>query len=834
MPVDNTGKTSARRQPRRPVTEEEQKDIELKRLRGELSCAECRRLKLKCDKSVPCGSCSRRGCESICPLGNLSAGQGTRFILADTDQLHDKIRNMSSRIRQLEEALAILQAVVSSERHPLLATDLLAVKFAAEASQPQAEPSLQERDPAAIDALGTLTLGDKGEVKYFGSSAGAETLLVAEDYSDEEDGNSDPEPSLPEDIAEMGDIFPSGRHLAAKLQHIRTLLPLYPRAVDLCECYLSHGALFFRPFKREELLGPFLQAVYASDATVDAHALSALFFIFALGALFDLRLAPYNGEADRFYGAGRSALGLRAVYDTPLVDTVRAIGLMATYHSHAGKKYSRNSAWCLMGIAAKLSQSVRLALYVDDYRDSARWYTDQKTVQMRRTLFWEVFSADVSHSLALGRPPAINLSYVDCEFPEDDESTVMEDGKVRPGIWRSKYYFSRDIWIALAEATLAAKPPRYATVLDLDRRVRELAVPDSYKPYPTRADGVEDYHSSSASLRSLYFGQYRAVTMLYLHRSFFAQAMLDFPTNPLRSPFATSFLTAYRSASVIIKTTAYQFDRNAEMAMRVWFFLHQMFSAAVVAGAVVTLSPRSNFASSALLDLGSAVDLFERTAKQSHRARLALAVLAKLKERAVNSFSQYAAPTAPTAGPAPPETSAAPTDAVIPDEVAIFGGQTRLLALKHKGRRAKSNSRSASDTPSPSMALTSSSDASGPAEAEFAWLDDIVAASTSNVNMDDPMLGLGPIPEDVYGMLYPQDPASVPQLQFDALQTGMGISAGAAGAAGNSGIGADAVEMGLPTESGMDAAWLAFIQQFGVNLRETSPIVNDSNVSLFE
>lgn len=69
--------------------------------------------------------------------------------------------------------------------------------------------------------------------------------------------------------------------------------------------------------------------------------------------------------------------------------------------------------------------------------------------------------------------------------------------------------------------------------------------------------------------------------MIYLHRSFFAQAMLDFPANPLRSPFATSFLTAYRSASVIIKATAYQFDRCAEMAMRVWFLLHHTFSAAV-------------------------------------------------------------------------------------------------------------------------------------------------------------------------------------------------------------------------------------------------------------
>lgn len=71
-----------------------QKDRELKRLRGEISCAECRRsvsprtisyylltnhsLKLKCDKQVPCGSCARRGCQSICPNGVLTGGQGTR------------------------------------------------------------------------------------------------------------------------------------------------------------------------------------------------------------------------------------------------------------------------------------------------------------------------------------------------------------------------------------------------------------------------------------------------------------------------------------------------------------------------------------------------------------------------------------------------------------------------------------------------------------------------------------------------------------------------------------------------------------------------------------
>ena len=71
-------------------------------------------------------------------------------------------------------------------------------------------------------------------------------------------------------------------------------------------------------------------------------------------------------------------------------------------------------------------------------RDPSRFDLDAKTVQRRRTLFWEIFSSEnlyvgeppcqlVSRSypylqcLALGRPPSIRVSYVDCQYPADDE-----------------------------------------------------------------------------------------------------------------------------------------------------------------------------------------------------------------------------------------------------------------------------------------------------------------------------------------------------------------------------------------------------------------------------
>ena len=73
---------------------------------------------------------------------------------------------MGQRIRQLEDALAILQSTVSAEPHPLLRDGLLPAK-----SSPVKQPDLLAE---TMDAFGTLTIGDSGESKYFGPSAGSE------------------------------------------------------------------------------------------------------------------------------------------------------------------------------------------------------------------------------------------------------------------------------------------------------------------------------------------------------------------------------------------------------------------------------------------------------------------------------------------------------------------------------------------------------------------------------------------------------------------------------------------------------------------------------------
>lgn len=116
-----------------------------------------------------------------------------RFVLADTEKLHSKIGNMSDRIRQLEDALAILQtSVAPGETHPLLDRDLLRVKSsldlhsAVETHEDQHGSLLdtvaeEEGDTEAqtLDGFGTLAVSEDGGSTFYGRSAGSEVRFFS-------------------------------------------------------------------------------------------------------------------------------------------------------------------------------------------------------------------------------------------------------------------------------------------------------------------------------------------------------------------------------------------------------------------------------------------------------------------------------------------------------------------------------------------------------------------------------------------------------------------------------------------------------------------------------
>ena len=96
-------------------------------------------------------------------------------MLAATEHLHKRIAKISNRVRQLEDALASLQAKHYNEPHPLLRDDLLSVNAVQDEDYAgKAEDPGQSNPSECMDAFGTLSISDHGISRFFGPTGGPE------------------------------------------------------------------------------------------------------------------------------------------------------------------------------------------------------------------------------------------------------------------------------------------------------------------------------------------------------------------------------------------------------------------------------------------------------------------------------------------------------------------------------------------------------------------------------------------------------------------------------------------------------------------------------------
>ncbi|KAI0658141.1 fungal-specific transcription factor domain-containing protein [Cubamyces menziesii] len=716
---------------------------ELKRARGAISCAECRRLKLKCDKTVPCSSCKRRGCASICPNGSLTTGQGTRFILADTDRLHRKIAEMSDRIRQLEDGLAILQSSVTRELHPLLSPDLLKIKSGLELHSASSQAGggggiggggtetvvaeeEEEEEGHYVEAFGTLAVRDDGAATFYGRSAGTESLLLEEKphlVLSTLAHSSNAHPDLPPELNRLAETFPSGPSAIPvyDLQElIQNYLPPWQRAVHLRDLYLEQAPWFFGAVTERQLneevlplfyeeaadevrakihmgatagssgpgkLGTSVEAFHLSTANTQptAHDLALIFVVFCFGALTDPAMppAPHNEEATRYYQLTRASLSLEPVLDrSPSMTTVQTLSLMGIYQGLVADEHSIETTWALMGLSSKLAQSIGL------HRDSARWKLSASEVQKRRALFWELFITDCWQALATGRLPTFSLQFVDAELPNDPDQTLADDGTPQPSFPAWKAQWGKECVSSVVMGTLTAQAPKYSVILDLDRRIRDT-------PLPKYAQGPPPQNAGLAQTMSHFMPtNYVHLTLLYVHRCFFAQAIVDCPTDPMRSQYAPSFLAGYRSACTLLGSIREQFTLFPVQIARFWVLWTHAFSACVMMGSVVTRGGTSKTAQAALSELRMACDLFERAAKHGGRACKFLPVVRKLHEKAQAAYFKGFQPLR--------------RDIFTPqadesehfDELSIFSGRTaRTVVTKSNRPQRISPSLSSASTP---------------------------------------------------------------------------------------------------------------------------------------
>jgi len=84
------------------------------------------------------------------------------------------------------------------------------------------------------------------------------------------------------------------------------------------------------------------------------------------------------------------------------------------------------------------------------------------------------------------------------------------ESRVFLAVWRWKHTFTRDVFSQVTELTLSAELPSYDTILELDRRVREQALPPSLNLY--RSSVQDEYTTPSAYIRGRLLFQFRTTS----------------------------------------------------------------------------------------------------------------------------------------------------------------------------------------------------------------------------------------------------------------------------------------------------------------------------------
>ncbi|KAI9440996.1 hypothetical protein H4582DRAFT_1940839, partial [Lactarius indigo] len=652
MPVDLSKPQPDRRKVSREATAGLRQDgmysreIEMKRNRGEISCAECRRLKIKCDKQIPC-----------------------QFVIAATEHLHRRIDRMGDRIRELEDALAG-SLLVDTEK-------------------PEEQPQESEDEGAdeITKSLGTLTVSDHGISRFFGFTGGSDLLLLENDDSagspSQTTESDSSRSSLPLHLQRFSESFPFTPTGTVKqnIDTIRDYLPPWDLALAMAESYLANATWIFRSITRQQLINEMLPAIYGkqtvyADDYSGPHDLALLFSVFALGSVVDVSLpnSTSESEGEHYKQLALAALCQQPVLVKPSVVTIQTLHISAVYSAMLGGDVSGGettleSTWSLVAIACYLAQTV--------HRDPARWESDPRIVQRRRLVFWDLFLADSWNALITGRPPSFNRAFVDCKFPQEgDVPANLDPGEVSSlGAWMFRFGFEGPAEIVAR--TLTSAPPRYSTIQELDRKVHEFRVPPETLQAMRGGPGVDPRSVPvPASMTAFLLSNIQDVLLLYLHRNFFIQALIEDPEDPIRSQYAPSFLTTVRASKNILRTIEEQLPIQPVIFSRFWTIWTFTFSAAVVFAFIATHGPRSPLANDAIIELDRAYTLIEVASQTNYRAKRALVILNRMREKAHRALE------AVRDTPQPPQPDGAVHSVKqeeIEDDFVVFAGRSRVF-----------------------------------------------------------------------------------------------------------------------------------------------------------
>ncbi|EGN96533.1 hypothetical protein SERLA73DRAFT_93018 [Serpula lacrymans var. lacrymans S7.3] len=581
---------------------------------------------------------------------------------------------MTDRIKELEHALQEAQKSTggASGSHPLLRPSVVKDD---DGEQLNLQTLFDQEAEGISDAIGSLSIGIDGQAKYHGESAGSEYFqeLLPPEQNERRMLQDAKNLGLPYEIVDLCNAFPFGLRDCPYTKHqFVSFLPTRERALELAELYYDNVAWMYDPIVRNDFMTTIMVPIYGNTGIVNvdsvhSHRISVFFMLLASGILYDNHPSAAV-IAEQYRALALASFGLDSVLQEATCATVQAL-LMIVRYIYISDRTNNETRWLLVGMCSRVAQIIGLQ------RDSAGWNLGHEEIQRRRVLFWEIYTFDAWTSVVNGRPPSLSINHTDCRFPDDLDPTLKPSGNVEMGWHAWKFRYSAFCLSISVQHVFSARVPSYSTVLELDRNIRKFPLPNHLQS-PMQ---VSEAGRAWSSERTRAMQQYCALcvresNLLYIHRSYFAQATREASNNPLTHKYAPSVLAAYRSACRLISSLRGLYAVHPLATSLQWFFWSGIYSSCILLGALVVESPRCSLARNALQELDQAL-IFYDEGSVNCRPPATITMLQKLRQRAFATFTAAQTGILDRSSPTSSNPSA-------PDELEVLGGRKSIITNK--------------------------------------------------------------------------------------------------------------------------------------------------------
>ncbi|KAL4772582.1 fungal-specific transcription factor domain-containing protein [Aspergillus nidulans var. acristatus] len=393
-----------------------------RRRRPALSCSICRRRKLKCDRSLPCGQCIKSKTPDLCafsaPIPAQSATSSSMAASTSSEKRHalsdeasavgnglyvfdskhrvtkprgrpDELHELRSRMHTLELALAKSNSIQFSESSGYDCMSELGLRTLSDPISDQ-----------VMNLCGRACFrGRNGRTRYRGRSSSELTLTFIEHRDQVKDG-------MPSSLKEM--------------------LPPRSIADELLHLYLSTFETTYRILHIPSFLKEY-EAYWAAPEAADAVFVAKLLVLMATASCFISSSTTVNGK-DTLHDVAvgwifgvQKWIGSLFVRATAKFDILQIQCLLMI--ARQALAVDGDVVWLTSG------SLIHTATIMGMHRDPARFgKMTPFWAEMRRRLWATILELELQASIDVGIPPSIDTDQYDCDLPSNlDDSDLTED-----------------------------------------------------------------------------------------------------------------------------------------------------------------------------------------------------------------------------------------------------------------------------------------------------------------------------------------------------------------------------------------------------------------------